>query len=47
MEISIRSTEYVFQARIQLGNEKVYSVRSKEYITLFGHVHSTCGIYRG
>lgn len=32
MEISIRSTEYGFQARIQLGNEKVYLVHSKEYL---------------
>ena len=46
MEISIRSTEYVFQERIQLGNEKVYLVHSKEYLTLFWHVHHTCGLYK-
>lgn len=46
-EISTRSTESGFQARIQLGNEKVYLVHSKEYLTLFGHVHRSCGIYRG
>lgn len=50
MEISIRYTEYVFQERIQLGNGKVYLVHrpsehSKEYLTLFGHVHRSCGLY--
>lgn len=35
MKISISSTESGFQARIQLGNEKVYLVHSKEYLTLF------------
>lgn len=36
---------------IQLGNEKVYLVHrpsehSKEYLTLFGHVHRSCGLYK-
>lgn len=44
MEICIRSTEYVFQEHIQLGYGKVYLVHSKEYLTLFGHVHRSCGI---
>lgn len=31
---------------ILLGDEKVYLEHSNEYLTLFGHVHRSCGLYK-